>query len=322
MRDPNAQAEAKPLAPASRLRYRAQVPSIIARIVKLGSRAQVKRRPRTAEALVEHLRKALSRAPYPTRLPAGVRLQTFEHGGLFFDHLSVRAPREAVLYLHGGGYIAGHARVYHNLAGMLATELEADVFLPHYRLAPEHPFPAALNDALSAYETLIARGFSPQCITLAGDSAGGGLALACLLALRDRGLPLPKCATVFSPLTDLTMSAASIEAFGDIDDMFTPELIYAGKGLYARIDQARHPHASPAFGDFTGLPPLFMTVCERECLRDDTYRVLERARAAGVEVQLVARADMLHVWPIFAPLMPEARDDVRKAVAFIKRQAV
>jgi len=292
--------------------------SLPAHILKLGLRAQVKRRPASGHALVMHLRKNL-RAPFPPRLPRGVRLAHFESDGVSGESVSVQSPCELVLYFHGGGYVAGQPKTYRTLAGQLAEQLSAEVVLPRYRLAPEAPFPAAIEDALAAYAHVRARGFAPSKITFAGDSAGGGLALGTMLALRDRGEPLPKCAVVFSPFTDMTLSAPSITENDLLCDMFTSDLIRAGLGIYARVDHMRHPHASPAFGDFTGLPPLFVTVSEQECLRDDSYAVVARAREAGVPVELVSRKDMPHVWPIFAPYIPEASADVARAVTFIRR---
>jgi acetyl esterase/lipase len=297
------------------------MPSLIARLIKLGSRARIKRRPTSGPALVKHLRATLNSPAFPLRLPKNVTLSRFAGVDVHGESLSTANPNMAVLYLHGGGFIAGHPRVYRNLAAQLATKLDAHVVVPDYRLAPEHPFPAAIDDALAAYAYLRGHGYAAHEISVAGDSAGGGLALALLLALRDRGEPMPRCGVAFSPFADHSLEAASISANDASCDMFTRDLILAGRGIYVRLDQRREPYASPVFADFTGLPPLLITVSEQECLRDDSYGVLARAREANVSAELVSRQDMPHVWPIFVPYMPEAMADLARVVTFIRRHA-
>lgn len=292
-----------------------------ARAVKFFSRLQVKRRPRSAEALVKHLRVAMNRPPLPLMLPPGVKLTHEQAGPLRGDVLRVSHPRQTVLYLHGGGYVAGHPRVYRNFCSRLAHGLSADVYVPDYRLAPESPFPAALDDARAAYEALLAQGISPQQLTVAGDSAGGGLTLSLLLSLRDAKLPLPRCAVVLSPLADLTFRNRSITRNDATDDMLSQAMLEIGAGLYVPRLSAHEPLASPAFADYQGLCPLFITVCEQECLRDDAYAVLTRALMAGVRAELLSREDLLHVWPIFVPLMPEANEDLARILTFIESQA-
>lgn len=291
--------------------------SLIARIIKSESRRRVRRDHLNAAQLVAHLRVAMSRPSLPLLLPRGVRHETLGAGPLHGEALRMETPREAVLYLHGGGYVAGHPRVYRNLCARLAKALSADVFLPEYRLAPEHPYPAALDDALAAYHALLARGFSPRQVSVVGDSAGGGLTLALLLALRDRALPLPKCAVVFSPLADLRFVNASIRANDASDVMLSDSMLRAGEGLYAGAHSPDDPLVSPALGEYSGICPLLVSVCEAECLRDDAHAVVGRARAAGVPVELISRPDLLHVWPIFVPLMREARDDLARVIQFI-----
>lgn len=295
------------------------MPSLAARAIKLYTRQVIRKVPAARQELVAHLRRTMNNPPpLPFVMPPMVRLTTFANDQVHGDWLQVKSARRAVLYLHGGGYVAGVTRTYHPLCSRFATELQADVFLPDYRLAPEHPFPAAVEDAIAAYDMLLAHGWRPEHIVVAGDSAGGGLTLATLLKLRDDGKPLPAAAIVMSPYADLTISARSISGNDRTDALLSRAMMTNGKGLYARTEaDARHPHASPVFGDFTGLPPLLVTVEEEECLRDDAYEVVARAREAGVDVSLVSRRGLLHVWPIFWPLLPEARQDVAKMVAFV-----
>lgn len=296
------------------------MPSLIARTVKIGARLSVKRNPRSPEALVKHLRVAMNNSPVPTLLPLGVRVGNFAEHGLRGDRITLAArPAEAILYLHGGGYVCGKTRTYHNFCGRLAKALNAEVWLPDYRLAPEHPFPAAIEDALACYELLLAQGWHASQITIAGDSAGGGLALGTLLALRDQGRPLPKCAVVLSPFADVRARTPSIAANDRSDAMLSRKMLEQGRNLYApTAADENNPWASPALGDYAGLPPLLITVCEQECLRDDAYAVADRARIAGVPVSMISRPDLLHVWPIFVPVLPEAREDLQKIIRFIR----
>ncbi|HEX6591390.1 MAG TPA: alpha/beta hydrolase [Moraxellaceae bacterium] len=295
------------------------MPSLIARTIKLGARLTIKHKPATPDALVKHLRIHMNKPPFPTVLPPGVQLEKFSEKGLRGDRLFVAKPGQVILYLHGGGYVCGRTRTYHNFCSRLARELGAEVWLPDYRLAPEHPFPAAIEDATAIYEVLLQKGWRPEQITIAGDSAGGGLTLGTLLALRDQGRPLPKCAVVLSPVSDVRFINPSITSNDRSDWMLGKTMLETGRPLYAQSPaDAINPYASPALGDYTGLPPLFVTVCEQECLRDDAYAVQRQAEAAGVPVTLLSRPDVLHVWPIFAPVMPEAREDLQRIANFIR----
>lgn len=295
------------------------MPSLIAHTIKAFSRFYIRIDPRSPEQLVQHLRRTMNHSPLPTLLPPGVRAERYHEAGLHGHRLAVAAPAQVILYLHGGGYVCGKPRTYFNFCGRLAHELNAEVVLPVYRLAPEHPFPAAVEDAVATYEMLLQKGWRGDQISLAGDSAGGGLALGTLLALRDQGRPLPRCAVLLSPFADVRAVAPSIAANDASDWMLSRRMLETGRHLYARTPQdAQHPYASPALGDYTGLPPLFITVCEQECLRDDAYAVEARARAAGVPVTLLARPDLLHVWPIFVPVLPEAREDLQRIASFIR----
>lgn len=297
------------------------MPSLFARVVKRVSRAVVKREPRTREGLVRHLRRAFATQAIPPLLARGTRIEPGA-GAVPGEWIRVASPKRVLLYIHGGGYIGGVTRTYHNLCSRLAVAVSADVFLARYRFAPEHPFPAAHDDVLAAYMSLLDAGHRPDQIIVAGDSAGGGLTLGLLLALRDRGTALPRAALVLSPLADLTFTSRSIEACDATDAMLGTRMLRLGEDVYVRSEEDKHnPYASPAFGDYKGLPPLFIAVCEAECLRDDAYAVAAKARDAGVAVTFLTRPDLLHVWPIMVPVMPEARADLRKMVAFIHAHA-
>jgi epsilon-lactone hydrolase len=291
--------------------------SLLAHVVKRVSRLKIRRDLTSPEALVAHLRRSMNEPALPPMIPRGVRWEELGAGPLRGEALRVDAPREALLYLHGGGYVAGHPRVYRNLCARLAKRLSADVFVPEYRLAPEHPFPAALEDACAAYAAVLARGFSPRAVTVMGDSAGGGLSLALLLALRDAGAALPKCAVVFSPLGDLRFVNESVQRNSPTDDMLSAPMLMLGAALYPGAHSTENPLISPALGEYAGFCPLLVSVCETECLRDDAYAVVAQAKRAGVPVELISRPDLLHVWPIFTPLIAEAREDFELIARFI-----
>lgn len=293
--------------------------SIPARLSKLMFRATIKRRGLSVDETVRHLRRTMNTPP-PAWLPRGVSVHKETLGGVPADRVSVASPSRTILYLHGGAFTAGLPKTYHNLAGRLAKGLSAQVFVVDYRLAPEYPYPAPLDDCLAAYEALLERGVDPASLVIAGDSAGGNLTLSCLLSLRDRARPLPACAVGISPATDATASLPSVEDNDRKDAMLTADMIRAAATIYLNGTNPREPLASPSFGVYEGLPPLLLTVSESECLRDDCYAVVNKAREAGVEVDLISRPDMPHVWPIMVPLLPEARRDVKKMVAFIRER--
>ncbi|MFM0191918.1 alpha/beta hydrolase [Paraburkholderia strydomiana] len=227
--------------------------------------------------------------------------------------------RPTVLYLHGGGYYFCSPRTHRSIVFGLATRANAPVFSLDYRLAPEHRFPAALDDATAAYRYLIAEGTAPESIVIAGDSAGGGLALATLVALRDAGDPLPAGAVLFSPWTDLAATGASIVDNDGADPMFSGPAIAKAAKVYLGDMPATHPYASPVYADLRGLPPLFMMAGSTEVLLDDSRRVAANARAAGVDCELEVWKKMPHVWPIFAPFIPEANRALDRAAAFVGR---
>jgi acetyl esterase/lipase len=224
-----------------------------------------------------------------------------------------------ILYLHGGGYMLGSIHTHRELVSRLSRAAGARGLLIDYRLAPEHPFPAAVDDALAAYRFLLSGGIEPRRIAIAGDSAGGGLTLATLLALRDAGDPLPAAGVGLSPWTDLEGLGASAQP-GAVDD---PLLTLAGlremAGRYAP-GALRNPLASPVHGSYRGLPPLLLQVGTREILLDDSTRVAERARAAGVDVTLEKWDGLIHVWQLFGSEIPEARQAVQAIGDFLRKR--
>jgi monoterpene epsilon-lactone hydrolase len=243
--------------------------------------------------------------------------------GLDFDVADLSSPRTSppstiVLYLHGGGYLFGSPKTHRQVLIAMAKAFQAPVYGLDYRLAPEHPFPAAVEDAAKAYEWLLIR-HPEAAIVLAGDSAGAGLAIATAVGVRDGGMKQPKAIVAFSPYSDLAVTGASVEANAKSCAMFTPRSVREAAAMYLAGANARDPRASPLYADLAGLPPMLLFASRHEILRDDTLRLAERASAAGVKVQLVVRDRLPHVWPVFVTLLPEARDAFATVTAFARQ---
>jgi phosphinothricin tripeptide acetyl hydrolase len=225
----------------------------------------------------------------------------------------------ALLYLHGGGYVIGSPRSHRHLAEAIARAAGISCLLPDYRLAPEHPFPAAVEDAVAAYRWLIEdRKIAPGRIAVAGDSAGGGLVVAALLAIREARFALPAAGVCISPWTDLTCSAPSYQTRAASDPIVAlPSITLMAKTYLGAVDP-RTPLASPLFGDLRGLPPLLIHVGSDEVLLDDASGLAERARVAGVDVTYEAWNEMIHVWHWFLPWLDEAQTGVDKIRGFVR----
>lgn len=258
------------------------------------------------------------------RIPEGVTVEEVRtDDGLRFDRVQeaerpLRSARTVVLYLHGGGYFFGSPRTHRQAIIGVAKACAAPAYGLFYRLAPEHPFPAAVEDAARAYRWL--QQAHPGCnILLAGDSAGGGLALVTALGARDAGLAMPAGLVLYSPWTDLAVTGASVQRNARSCAMFTPGGIKRGAALYLAATDPREPRASPLYADLAGLPPLLLFASPHETLLDDTLRLAEKARGAGVDVEVVLRDRMPHVWPIFVHLLPEAREAMKHVEDFARR---
>lgn len=223
-----------------------------------------------------------------------------------------------ILYFHGGGYMFGSARNTGHVTGRLAAEAGVYAFSVDYRLSWQAPFPAALDDALATYRALLDTGRAPQSIALAGDSAGGGLVLATLIAARDADLPLPAAGFTSSAFTDLAITG---ETVSEADDPVVSRkgLKMLGNAYLGGIDP-QSPLASPLYADLAGLPPLLLQVGGREILLDDTTRFAERAREAGVDVTLEVLDELIHIWQYYGPDLPETRDSEQRAGRFIRSQ--
>jgi epsilon-lactone hydrolase len=225
-----------------------------------------------------------------------------------------------VLYLHGGGYVLGSIKTHRDLMGRISRAAKARVLGLDYRLAPEHPFPAAVDDSLTAYRWLLDQGLKPARIAVAGDSAGGGLAIATLVAIREAGLPMPAAGICLSPWVDMEGLGESMKTREQADPVVRRDMLVQMASAYLGKQDLRTPLAAPLYADLKGLPPLLIQVGDAETLLDDSNRLTQRARAAGVQVKLEVWPEMIHVWQLFASFLPEGQQAVDGIGQFIGHQ--
>ena len=222
------------------------------------------------------------------------------------------------LYLHGGGYVIGSPATHRELAGRLSRATGGSVLTIDYRLAPEDPFPAPVEDSVSAYRWLLDQGHNPDSISIAGDSAGGGLTVATLVSLRDQGLPLPSCGVCLSPWVDMEGIGESMTSRAGVDPMVQKEGLVAMAGVYLGGAEPRSPLAAPLYADLSRLPPLLIQVGTRETLYDDATRLAYEAARAEVAVTFEPWEEMIHVWHLFAPMLDEGQHAIERIGDFIK----
>jgi acetyl esterase/lipase len=264
-------------------------------------------------------RARLEKMPFGAKLSPGWQIRAEVNGEWVEPAAADHPARErCVLYLHGGGFTAMSARTHRAITSRLAAWSNARLFALNYRLAPEHPFPAALDDALSEWHALVGAGTPPSRIVVAGDSAGGGLALALLIALRDKGEPLPAAALLFSPWTDLAATGETLVTNDASDPLFHGSWVARQARYYLADAAATDPLVSPVYADLAGLPPLLIQVSDCEVLLDDSRRVAEKAARSGVAVTLRIWHGVPHGWQIFGSILPEARDALREAGDFVR----
>ncbi|WP_166268130.1 alpha/beta hydrolase [Marinobacter caseinilyticus] len=266
------------------------------------------------------IQRVLIRQVYHTSTPPkGCRFQRANVGGVSSTLVSHRdcnpVTKSAVLYLHGGAYIIGSSKTHRGIAGHLAMASRSTLVVPDYRLAPEHPFPAALEDATACYQALLEEGYLPTQIALAGDSAGGGLVLALAMRLRDAGLPLPGSLTVFSPWTDLTHTALYEP---ECEPVLQKAWIDKAAALYCASYSKTMPYISPIYGDLQGLPPLLIQVGSQEILLNDAQRLADRAREYDVDTKLEIYNSLWHVFQVHAGQLDRATEALATAGAHIK----
>lgn len=255
-------------------------------------------------------------------LPEGVRIESVDVDGV--PGVWIRPPgadaERVVLYLHGGNYMLGSLKSHRDLVARLAVAAGLCSLFIEYRLAPEHVFPAAVDDALTAYRWLLTHGTRPEHLVLAGDSAGGGLALALLQILRERNISMPAGAALLSPWTDLAGTVESRTTREATDPTFTGKAINALAPFYAGAEDLRHPLISPIYASLHGFPPLHIDVGQDEVFLDDSLLVAEHARAAQVPVELTVWEGMWHAFQLFASVSPEGQQSLEQIGAFLRRQ--
>jgi epsilon-lactone hydrolase len=256
--------------------------------------------------------------PLPYKPPASVSITPAQLNGIPGEWVESPDPAQNVLlYLHGGGYFACSAETHRPITAFFAMR-GFRVFAPNYRLAPENPFPAAVDDAVAAYRGLLAQGHSPQRLVVAGDSAGGGLSLSLMLVLRAAAAPLPAAAALFSPWTDLAATGESVRTNARRCAMFYGPAIAPTARLYLGNADPRNPLASPLYADLAGLPPLLIHAGANETLRDDSTRLAEKARSAGVPVECKVWPVVPHVWQLAPHKIPEGRQSLRESAEFLR----
>jgi len=269
-------------------------------------------------ASIDELRADYDRMPPP--IPEDVTVTESPVGGVRGLWFTPNGAGEAViLYFHGGGYMMGSPRSHGEMTARIARSAGARLFSVEYGLAPERVFPAALEDALAAYRALLADGREWRTVAVGGDSAGGGIAMAMLVALRDAGEPLPACAFTLSAWADLTCTGDSYLGNAEIDPLVTPEMGLENAAGYLGAHDPKDPLASPVFADLTGFPPLLLQVGTDEMLLDDSVRLADNARTAGVEVELQVADGMMHVYQLLTWLVPEAQGAIDEIGAFVRR---
>jgi len=256
---------------------------------------------------------------YGNELPSDTKVEPISAGGVPAEWVTPANvdPNRVVIYLHGGGYLVGGIPEVREMVVRVAGAAQARALIIDYRLAPEHPHPAAVEDAVTAYRWLLDQGIRPQRIAVAGESAGGSLTLALLLALRDQGLSLPAVAVPISPWVDLAVTGETVTTNEAKDPLVKRELLENMSAAYLNGQDPRMPLASPLYADLHGLPPLLIQVGSAETLLDDARRVAERAKEAGVDVTYEAWDEMIHLWQFF-PFLPEARQSTDRIGQFIR----
>jgi epsilon-lactone hydrolase len=271
---------------------------------------------------VQPLRAAFNELMAHVPVAPDVQQQNVEIGGVDGVEVTIQgnAAENVILYLHGGVYVIGTATASVPLVSELVRRTGAKAITLDYRLAPEHPYPAAIDDARAAYEGLLEQGLTPGQIAFAGESAGGGLAVATLLALREAGTALPSCGFLMSPYVDLTLSGETLAGREGVDPILTPDGLRARVPDYVGGGDASDPHMSPIFGDLSGLPPLLIQVGSHEILLSDALRLAARAALSDVSVTLEVTPGVPHVFQGFAGLLDEAGAALDRASDFLKTQ--
>jgi acetyl esterase/lipase len=276
--------------------------------------------PNMADLGIEEQRAKMEIDLAQFQLPTDVRCDPVDAGGVPAEWITTPGVsiERVICYLHGGGYVLGSINTHREMASRFSRAASARVLILDYRLAPENPFPAAVDDSTAAYRWLLSIGVNPAQMVIAGESAGGGLTVATLVALRDAGEPLPAAGICLSPWVDLECLGESMVTKAEIDPVVNKDHILMLAKAYLGDTDPCTPLASPLYADLTGLPPLLIQVGTAECLFDDARRLADRARAAGVDVTLEPWDDMIHMWHMFAAILPEGQQVIDRIGEFIR----
>jgi acetyl esterase/lipase len=279
----------------------------------------LKAQPIDPNATIEKTRAGFEQMTVMLPVEADVKCEPVNAGGIKAEWVSAPGADagRVILYLHGGGYVIGSINTHRAISGRISRAAKARVLLIDYRLAPEHPFPAAVEDSIAAYRYLLAQGTRPGRIAVAGDSAGGGLAIATLVAIKEAKLPMPAAGVGLSPWVDLEGIGESMTTKAKADPMVQKDGLVLMAAAYLAGKDPRTPLAAPLYADLSGLPPLLIQVGTAETLLDDSTRLAERARKSGVSVTLEPWENMVHVWQAFAPILDEGQQAIEKIGAFV-----
>lgn len=282
-------------------------PSLRSRLWRMILRKTFKRQPMT---IAQYRASGEQNARFSNRIPKDVVVEPFDVvNGIHAEWITPTGanPNKVVLHLHGGGYVTGGINSHQSMCILMAQTLKLKVLLPEYRLAPEHPFPAALDDALKIYRWLLTQGYKSSDIILSGDSAGGGLALATVLSLRDNKEPLPAAVICISPWVDLTLTGQSHVTNAEVESILTIGTLKEWSLAYTIEDNLRNPLVSPIYADFHNFPPLLIQVGSDEILLDDASTLADKAKTDGVDVTLKIWEGMFHAWPALGGMIPESK---------------
>jgi acetyl esterase/lipase len=268
--------------------------------------------PKREKMDIAEMRSDMEKGAALQSVPEGVICTHVDVGGIPAEWVVPKnsRPDAIVLYLHGGGYVMCSINTHRRMVARIAETSASRALLIDYRLAPEHPFPAAVEDATNAYRWLIKKKVPPNKIVIAGDSAGGGLALSTVIDLKEKGIPLPAAIVCLSPWTDLAITGDSLLSNAEADPIPNREDLDEMARLYLGGQDPRSPLASPLYGDFTKFPPMLIQVGTAEMLLDDSARVAQKAKDAGVNVTYEPWPDMIHVWQVLADILPEAKEAI------------
>jgi acetyl esterase/lipase len=270
---------------------------------------------------IDEMRRGMESLTKLARLPSKTKVEKVSFNGISAEWICAKEAHEerVILYLHGGGYNTCSPNTHRELAAHISMASGAKVLLPDYRLAPEHPFPSALEDATSAYRWLLDTGLTSRNISIAGDSSGGGLSIATSISLRDAGDPSPASIACISPWTDLEMSGNSIKTHAIIDPLLNLQILKIWASNYIGDNDPCSPLISPIYADLRGISPLLIHVGSDEMLLDDSTRIVKKAKSADVDVKLKIYNHMWHVFHLNAKLMPEAKNAIEELGSFLRK---